>query len=153
MATNRPMTKLLVVTVGLGLALAACASDEGGGGVGNGGDTLPKRGEMATDPTIVSATARCSCGGEVCSGGDPQNGYVSVRVDGTDPKGQGNLATCAGTLAAVSDQGTYGEGNACSLYFKVATPCAVGSSVTVGLTVANDSGGVTTASVKLAISQ
>jgi len=88
----------------------------------------------------------------VCSGGDPQNGYYSVRVDGSDPKGQSNLASCAGTLDATSDQGTYGDGTDCYLYFKAATTCTVGGAVTVGLTVANGTGGVTTASVKLTVS-
>ena len=143
------MTKTLLV-LGFGMVLAACADDGGGNGAGSGNDSLPKRGEMAADPTIVSATARCSCGGEVCSSGDPANAYVSVRVDASDMAGAANLGTCAGTMGAVSDQGSY-EGSTCSLYLH--TPCTAGSAVTVGLTVSNEKGGVTTASVKLNVAQ
>ncbi len=129
--------------------VAACASDDGGGGDGE--DTLPKRGEMASDPTIVSATARCaSCGGEICTGSDPANSHVRVRVDASDPMGAGNLGTCAGTLGTISDQGTYSDGGgagSCTMWFK--TACTPGGSVTVDLTVSNDKGGITTASVKL----
>jgi hypothetical protein len=139
-------TTLLVLGLGLGGLLGACADDGGSGGAGSGNDTLPKRGERTTDPTIVSATARCSCGGEVCTGSDPQNAYIHVSVAGSDPSG--HLGTCAGTLDAVMDQGSY-DGGSCGLYFK--TACTVGKPVTVGLTVANETGGVTTASVKLTV--
>lgn len=140
--------KTTLLVMGLGLVLAACA-DDGGGGAGDGNDTLPKKGEVATDPTIVSATARCApCGGEICSGSDPANSHVRVRVDASDMGGASNLGTCAGTMAALSDQDTY-DGGSCNLFFK--TPCTAGSPVTVGLTVSNDKGGVTTASVKLTI--
>ncbi|MBA3460223.1 MAG: hypothetical protein H0T46_09710 [Deltaproteobacteria bacterium] len=141
--------KTTLLALGLGVALAACA-DDGGSGAGSGNDTLPKRGELASDPTIVSATARCSCGGEICSGGDPGNSHVRVRVDGSDPNGASNLGTCAGTLGDVMDQGSY-SGSACTLYFKTPSACATGAVHTVGITVSNDTGGVTTASVKLTV--
>ena len=141
--------KTTLLVVGFGLVLAACADDGGSMGPGGGGDTLPKRGELATDPTIVSATARCSaCASEECFGGDPVNSHIRVRVDASDMGGASNLGTCAGAMAALSDQDSY-EGGSCNLFFK--TPCAAGSAVTVGLTVSNDKGGVTTASVKLTI--
>jgi hypothetical protein len=143
------MMKTTLMALGLGLVLAACA-DDGGTGAGSGNDTLPKRGELATDPTIVSATARCSCGGEICSGGDPGTSHVRVRVDGSDPNGVMNLGTCAGTLGDVMDQGSY-TSSVCTLYFKTPAACVVGSVHTVGLTVSNDTGGVTTASVKLTV--
>src|SRR5687768_15879219 len=91
----------------LGLALAACASDDGGAGEGD--DALPKRGELATDPTIVSAIATCSCAGEYCSVGEPVNTHVRVRVAASDPMGAGNLGNCAGTMADTSDQDSYGD--------------------------------------------
>jgi hypothetical protein len=91
------MVKLLVL-VGLGLGMAACASDDGGG-AGSGNDTLPKRGEKATDPTIVGATAYCSkCGSQVCPI-DPANPeHLVVWVSGSDMGGAENLGTCVGTL-------------------------------------------------------
>jgi hypothetical protein len=141
--------KTTLLVVGLGLVLAACADDGGSMGPGSGDDTLPKRGELATDPTIVSATARCSaCASEECFGSDPANSHIRVRVDASDMGGSANLGSCAGTMAALSDQDSY-EGGTCSLFFK--TPCTAGSPVTVGLTVSNDKGGVTTASVKLTV--
>jgi hypothetical protein len=143
------MIKTTLLALGLGMVLVACA-DDGGGGAGSGNDTLPKRGELASDPTIVSATARCSCGGEICSGGDPGTSHVRVRVDGSDPEGVMNLGTCAGTLGEVTDQGSY-TSNVCTLYFKTPSPCAAGGVHTVGITVSNDTGGVTTASVKLTV--
>jgi hypothetical protein len=130
--------------------VGACASDDGGG-AGDGDDTLPKRGELATDPTIVSAVANCSCGGEICSGGT-ENTHVRVRVAASDPEGVSNLGNCAGTLAGITDQDSYGDGSAgsdCYLYFK--TACVANQSHTVALTVSNDTGGVTTASIKVTI--
>lgn len=144
------MTKTTLLAMGFGLVLAACA-DDGGTGAGSGNDTLPKRGELASDPTIVSATARCSCGGEICSGGDPGTSHVRVRVDGSDPNGASNLGTCAATLGDVMDQGSYDGSSACTLYFKTPAACAAGAVHTVGITVSNDTGGVTTASVKLTV--
>ncbi len=135
----------------LGVTLAACSSDAGGN---DGADTLPKRGEVATDPTIVSATARCaSCGGEICDGNSPPNSYVGVKVASSDPKGATNLGTCAGTLGNNSDQDTYGDGrnSGCELFFKL--PCAPLQVHVVDLTVSNKTGGVTSASVKLTVSE
>ena len=135
----------------LGLTLAACSSDAGSS---DGADTLPKRGEVATDPTIVSATARCAaCSGEICSGDVPPNSYVFVRVDSSDPMGVTNLGNCAGMLANNTDQDTYGDGqnSSCRLFFKL--PCAVGQNHVVDLTVSNSTGGVTSASVKLTVSE
>lgn len=136
-------SKWLVV---IGLALSACASDDGGGGAGAGNDTLPKRGEVSTDPTIVSATAYCSTGGD---GGSASDSYIEVKVAGSDPMGQPNLGTCAATIDSVTDQDSFGSSSSCYLYIKSA--CQVGQVHTVGLTISNDTGGVTTASVKLTI--
>jgi hypothetical protein len=147
------MIRKALLVIGLGFALVACASDDDGGG-GSGDDALPKRGERDTDPTIVSATARCSCGGEVCNAGDPGTSHVRVRVDASDPMGASNLGTCAGTLGGATDQDSYSDGNntGCYLYFKTAAACAPGQVHTVALTVSNETAGVTTASVKLTVS-
>lgn len=144
-------TKTTILMVCLGWALAGCA-DDGGGGAGSGNDTLPKRGQVASDPTIVSATAQCSCGGNTCPGGDPRTSHVRVIVFGSDMAGASNLGSCAGTLLDVMAQGGYNGAAACALYFKTPSPCAVGSSHAVGITLSNDTGGVTTASVKLTVS-
>ncbi|HEY5926365.1 MAG TPA: hypothetical protein VIV11_31985 [Kofleriaceae bacterium] len=140
-------SKWLVV---IALTLAACASDDGGAGSGD--DSLPKRGELSSDPTIVSAVANCSCGGEICSGGET-NTHIRVRVAATDPAGLPNLGNCSGTVNGASDQDSYGGGSAgsdCYLYFQ--TACTPSQAFTIGLTVSNDMGGVTTASVKLTVS-
>ncbi len=134
--------------------LGACASDDSGGS-GSGDDTLPKRGELATDPTIVSAAANCGCGGEICDGTPGSaNTHVRVRVAASDPMGVSNLGNCAGTLSGITDQDSYGDGSAgsdCYLYFQTPTACAAGQVHTVALTVSNDTGGVTTASVKVTV--
>lgn len=127
----------------------ACASDDNGG-AGSGEDTLPKRGELASDPTIVSAVASCSCGGEICDGTPgSEASNVRVRVAASDPMGVSNLGNCAGTLEGITDQDSYGDGSDCNLYFQ--TPCMAGQVHTVALTVSNDTGGVTTASVKVTV--
>lgn len=147
------MTSKWLWVVALVVALVcACASDEDGG-AGSGDDTLPKRGELATDPTIVSAVASCGCGGEICTP-DSANTHVRVRVAASDPMGVSNLGNCAGTLAGITDQDSYGDGSAgsdCYLYFQTPTACAAGQVHTVALTVSNDMGGVTTASVKVTV--
>jgi hypothetical protein len=128
------MNKWVLISV----LLAACGSDSGE-------DSLPKRGERATDPTIVSVTARCSCGGEICSGGSTGTSHVRVRIDATDPMGSGHLGTCAATVDGFTDQGSFSEDDSCVAY--VETTCVVGASQTVDITISNESGGVTSASV------
>jgi hypothetical protein len=128
-------SKWLVV---LGLSLAACAGD--GGGDGN--DALPKRGERTGDPTIVSATASCGLGG---SGSTPT---FFVKIDATDPMGKMNLGTCSATYAGTTDQGSFGEFG-CNL--QVAHVCQAGDTAVVDMVVSNDTGGVTTASVRLPV--
>jgi hypothetical protein len=129
----------------VGLSLVGCGGDDG---VGSGGDSLPKRGEMASDPTIVAATASCS-EGIFIPDQPPRTPTLSVRVAASDPAGQENLGNCIGETASSTDQDDFGSGSAgsCSLSFSVA--CTVGQSYVVDLTVSNATGGVTTASVKV----
>ncbi len=131
------MKSLLLVAL-----LMACGSD-------GGEDALPKRGQRDTDPTIVSATARCSCGGEICSGGDPVTSHIRVRIDATDPMGAGHLGTCAATIGGITDQGSFGEDDSCYAY--VETSCVLGETETVDVTISNESGGVTSASVSIVV--
>ena len=117
------------------LGAAACTGD----GAGDGDDVLPKRGELSTDPTIVSAVAHCTT--------DLNNGsIVSLRIDGSDPGGGTNLSTCAGSMGDLADQDSY-NGGVC--YVGFATTCTKGEAKIVDITVANKTGGVTTASIKL----
>jgi hypothetical protein len=141
------MTCKSLLVFSLGMALFSCSSDGGGGD-----DTLPKRGEMASDPTIVSAIASCStCGGEICVPNETEAAtYLVIRVASSDPAGVENLGTCSGTVNGITDQDEYGGGSAgsdCYLYFKSA--CAAGDVFTADLTVSNLMAGVTTASVKV----
>ncbi len=147
-----------LIAIAMGCGFAACTSDSGG--AGNGGDTLPKRGQLASDPTIVSATARCSPvqGGGGGGGGTGGGGTSTtstgfdLEIAGSDPQGAANLGTCAATLGTVSDQQTFATSGTCYLYLDTNTACTAGTTVTVGLTVGNKTAGVTTASVKLTIS-
>lgn len=125
------------------LAASACASDGVAGGGGDGDDTLPKRGEMASDPTIVSATADCHV-----ANGPTSPAAVEVNVDASDPMGQANLGSCAAVIGDETDQGGFGEGDSCYLYFQNMM-CTAGETILVDLTVSNQTGGVTTASVRL----
>ena len=113
--------------------LAACT----GGREGEGDDMLPKRGERATDPTIVSATVQC----EASTGTLLE---VGVRVSASDPGGLSNLSTCTGTIAGVDGDATFGEGG-CRAHVK--RPCTVGQAFVVDVLVANKTGGFTQASV------
>lgn len=129
----------------LGLSLVACGGDSGGG---SGDDSLPKRGEMAADPTIVAATA--SCNEEISIPGQPPGTpHLSVRVTASDPAGQENLGNCVGESGASSDQDSFGSGSSGSCFLSFTVPCTVGKSYVVDLTVSNAMGGVTTASVSL----
>jgi hypothetical protein len=140
--------ELLALGLGLGLGLAACATD--GDGAGSGEDILPKRGELATDPTIVSATARCWSGEISVPGGPEQPLYIGITVAGSDPMGAENMGTCAGSLGGgTADQDTFSSSGNC--YLDLRTACTPGSNITVGLTVSNKTGGVTTASIRLTI--
>jgi hypothetical protein len=105
----------------------------------DGVDTLPKRGEMSTDPTIVSATAACS--GELMFEG------LTIRVDATDAMGISNLATCAITVESVTKQGTFIGSGSCIP--TLGPTCIVGTEYLAAITIASKTGGVTTAQVKL----
>lgn len=125
----------------LGLSLVGCGSD-------GGEDSLPKRGEMAADPTIVAATA--SCNEEISIPGQPPGTpNLQVRVTASDPAGQDNLGNCIGETGASSDQGSFGSGSAGSCFLEFSVACTVGKSYVVDLTVSNAKGGVTTASVSV----
>jgi hypothetical protein len=117
------------------LTLAGCASN----GSASGEDVLPKRGERATDPTIVAATAHCY------PAADGQPAYLDVVIDASDPAGRANLGTCAATVDGMSDRDSFGDSESC--YCHVVTPCSAGQTFTVDMTVSNSTGGITTASV------
>ena len=130
----------------LGLALVGCSD----GGEGSGEDSLPKRGDLTTDPTIVAATARCESddggGGGGGGGGVPAVTKLAVTVAATDTAGQNNLGNCIGvTTASTDDGGGFSEGGSCYLRFSI--PCTKQTPYVVDLTVSNATGGVTTASV------
>ena len=125
----------------LGLALVGCSD----GGEGSGEDSLPKRGEKTTDPTIVAATATCTS--EDGAPGTPLVSRLAVRVAATDAGGQENLGNCIGETSASTDQGTFGSGSAGTCYLEFATACTKLSPYVVDVTVSNSTGGVTTASV------
>nr|MBA3453379.1 hypothetical protein [Deltaproteobacteria bacterium] len=102
--------------------------------------------ELTSDPTIVAATA--SCNGEIVLPDQPPGTpHLSVRVAATDAQGQENLGNCIGETSASSDQGSFGSGSSGSCYLDFSVACTVGKTYVVDLTVSNETGGVTTASV------
>jgi len=119
-----------------GIAAAAC------GGSDEADDTLPKRGERTNDPTIVSATADC-----IIESGTPTS--IEIRVAATDPMGQDNLGTATVEIESKSDIDSFGSGSAGTSYNQIDFNCVKGTAYTVDITVANKTGGVTTASVSI----
>jgi hypothetical protein len=130
------MMKLTSVCV-MCLGLAACSTDDGDS-AGSGEDVLPMRGEMATDPTIVSATANRPSG----------SSYAWLRVAASDPKGTSNLATCAFIIDGVTHQGYFSDGyEQCTA--DLDEPWPTGTVNTVKVIVSNATGGFTSASISL----
>jgi hypothetical protein len=114
--------------------VAACGSS----GSESSLDTLPKRGERSTDPTIVSATAGCS--------GDLMFKGLVIQIDASDPTPM-NLGSCAGMSGAGMKQGIFLSSGRCILEFE--QECVVGTDYVVDLTISNKTAGITVASVKL----
>ena len=125
--------------------LLVCALALGCGGDGNGGDgddSLPKRGERDTDPTIVSATIDCIVEGTASS--------AEIRIAATDPMGTANLGTATVMFEGMTDvDAGFSSGSANTSYHAFDVPCARGTTYTVDITVSNNTGGVTTASTKI----
>lgn len=117
----------------IGLSLVSCSDGE------DALDTLPKRGERTTDPTIVSAAAGCS--GELMFKG------LVVRIDATDSTAA-NLGTCAAAFDGATALGTFVETTS-RCVAQLTRDCVVETDYVVDLTISNKTGGVTTASVKL----
>ena len=117
--------------------------------MGSGDDSLPKRGEMTNDPTIVAATASCVRDEISLPDQPPGTPNLLVRVAASDPAGQENLGACIGETASSTDQGSFGSGSAGSCYLDFEVACTVGKTYVVDLTVSNATGGVTTASVSV----
>jgi hypothetical protein len=117
--------------------LAACSSS--GGGTNGDLDVLPKRGERASDPTIVSATAGCS--------GDLMFKGLVIQIDASDPA-PSNLGSCAAMFGMTMGQGQFsGGGGRCIV--ELGPDCTVGTDYVVDLTIGNKTAGVTVATVKL----
>jgi hypothetical protein len=118
----------------LSLSVVGCTDDSKGSAL----DTLPKRGERATDPTIVSAVATCT--GELMFKG------LVVLIDASDPA-SANLGTCAATSDVTTAQGTFTTSGRCEV--DLVRECVVGTDYVVDLTISNKTGGVTTATIKV----
>ena len=116
-----------------GLVTVGCS---GGAEGGDGIDELPKPGEMSGDPTIVSASAGCEL----------THSELVILIAGSDPMGVDNLGTCAATRDDAMFNGSF-DGDTCAVY--LGTPCAAGDTYLVELTVSNETGGVTTATVEV----
>ena len=125
--------KLLTIAL---VVLAGCATD----GARSGIDTLPKQGEMAADPTIVTAQARCVTDSETGTT------HLELTITGSDPMGAANLGHCGMTVGTVSDTEVF-SGQSC--YTMITTPCTVGAAMVVAISVSNQIGGVTTAAIEV----
>jgi len=128
--------------------LVVCALALGCGSDGNGGDgddSLPKRGERDTDPTIVSATMDC-----IIDGTGTALTVAEIRVAASDPMGMANLGTATVTLEGMTDVDSgFSSGSANTSYHEFTFNCARGTTYTVDIIVSNNTGGVTTASTKI----
>jgi hypothetical protein len=90
----------------------------------------------------VSATARCS-----------DTTTIGVSVYGSDPGGLENLGSCAAFVGTSGDNGSFNvEYASGSCYVAFSASCAVGDTFDIDLTVSNQTGGVTTALVRLVTS-
>lgn len=130
----------------MAMMATACASDESPAGAGD--DVLPMRGERTGDPTIVSAVASCE-GRIVLPDSPPSTPNLEIEVDGSDPTGESKLGHCAVTIGSVTNQDSFYDGS-CDVAFS-SIPCEHGKSHVVGITISNEAGGVTTASVTLTV--
>ena len=129
----------------LAMIATACTSD---GPAGSGDDVLPKRGELTSDPTIVSARASCY-GGVVAPGGTPPPPELRIRIDGSDPTGK--LGTCAITIGSITEQDDFDDGTCVVFFSSSDISCEAGTKQVVGITASNQTGGFTTASVTLTV--
>lgn len=117
------------------VALSACGGDDG---TGDTDDTLPKRGERDTDPTIVAVTAGCEF----------TVSQLKISVSAADPAGVSNLASCAVMVANQGDANTdFDAGDSTCYLYLPGGSCTVGMTYKLDLTVSNKTAGVTTASV------
>ena len=125
-----------------GLTLFGCAGDEREEEAGR--DTLPKRGETQADPTILSATSQCISGLGTYRA-------VGVTISASDLRGNPNLGTCERTLAGVSASGEFNQNATCYVEIELqSTECFDGrADFVVDLVVSNESGGFTTASLRV----
>ncbi|HEY5926366.1 MAG TPA: hypothetical protein VIV11_31990 [Kofleriaceae bacterium] len=117
------------------LLASACASDRG-----EGEDTLPKRGERANDPTIVSASAHCVALTGVAL-------TLRVRIGASDPGGMTNLGACAATFAGNTVESLFLQPPSCEV--DVERSCTSGETFVVEVMATNQTGGFTSASVTL----
>lgn len=125
------------LVLGVAVMLGACA-DSGDSGFG---DSLPKRGDRSSDPTIVSAIADC----------DVYSSYSSLSIEilASDPSGE--LGPCSGTVGGIFQQETFGDDNSCWLHFRM--PCSTMQEATFELMVANDHAGLTEATITIPVIQ
>jgi hypothetical protein len=140
------MSKTLAALL-LAMMATACTGDESPAGAGD--DILPMRGERTGDPTIVSAVA--SCAGRIVLPDSPPTTppNLEIEIDGSDPMGESKLGHCAVTIGSVTNQDSFYDGS-CDVAF-LSIPCEHGKSHVVGITISNETGGVTTASVTLTV--
>lgn len=127
-------------TAVLGLALLGCPADREAGG---GQDILPKRGATGSDPTILAAAPSCIVGLGTYRA-------LAIAISASDLRGNVNLGTCQAMFAGEIATGEFNTSNAtCYVEVELAGDCVEGTSYIVDLMVANESGGFTTASLRV----
>ena len=130
------MIRFVLVT----LLATACAD------VGDGQDILPKAGELAVDPTIISTTVRCV----TTVGEHVREIWTEVAIMASDSKGYANLDWCSATRGVDTHVAWFPSATysylGCTLSYPI---CQVGDQYIMKIKVRNKPGGTNIASVMM----
>lgn len=122
------------------LSFLACSAGACGGETADQVDSLPKRGDQASDPTILDVKAYA----------DPDERVIGISA--SDPGGSGNLAGCEVTANGVERVGTFSNA-LCYVMGPGPDAWQIGKSYVIEVLVSNGTGGFTMATVKVAVEQ
>ncbi len=121
----------------LTLSLMLCGAVACGGGADD-VDTLPKRGDLVTDPTILDVKIYADTDERV------------VAISASDPGGSSNLAGCEVTANGVERVGTFSSAG-CLVARDLSDGWQLGQSYVIEVLVSNGTGGFTMATVRAAV--
>jgi hypothetical protein len=144
MLVSRVAPGRLGIAVAMLFVVSACDErcDESGAAACSAGwvDSLPKRGDLVSDPTILDVKAYADTDERV------------IGISASDPGGSGNLAGCQITANGVERVGTFSHA---LCYVRGPGPDAwqIGRSYVIDVLVSNGTGGFTMATVRVAVEQ